>query len=113
LAVVGAHSFGINVIARTGISGSNITAAVAADGTIFASNSNYIYRFLANGNLDTATTANGFTNGQRDADGIYVQSLTVDSTGRLLAGGSRWQSTSGVYSYDFAVARLSLERRFR
>jgi uncharacterized delta-60 repeat protein len=94
-------------IIRTGINNSANAAAVAADGTIYVTNGSTIYKFLSNGSLDTTTTANGFWGGQRYAEGVSVQSLKIDSTGRLLAGGYRWQLTNGTYSYDAAVARLS------
>ena len=100
--------FGNGGIVRTGVNGSVNAAAVANDGTIFVSNGSYIWRYLPNGSLDTTTPANGFgTSGQRYAEGVYIQSLQIDTSGRLLASGYRWQPTNGYYSYDFAVVRFS------
>lgn len=103
-------------IVRTGVSGGVNAAAAAADGSVYVSTGYYLYRFLPSGVLDVSAPANGFgASGQKYADGLYVQSLALDGSGHLFAGGYRYQPLrnpdgsldTSSYSYDVVVARYS------
>ena len=101
-------------VVRTKVSGGVSAAVAAPDGSVYVSTGYYIYKFLPTGAPDVSTPANGFgPSGQKYADGLNVQCLSLDADGCLLAVGSRYQPLrnpdgsfdNSSYSDDMVVAR--------
>ncbi|MEI6763426.1 MAG: MBG domain-containing protein [Actinomycetes bacterium] len=78
---------------------------IIAGGSVTKTNQKFaLARYLATGALDTTFGTSGFTlNTPGTSD--QINSLAIDSSGRILAGG--YATTSVAYAYHFAIARYT------
>ncbi|WDQ17494.1 ELWxxDGT repeat protein [Rhodopirellula sp. P2] len=68
-----------------------------------------VARFLANGTPDTTFNTTGFVRLDLGRPSDTAKSVAIDSSGKIIVGGTRGGFAGGVSDYDFALFRLDTD----